>query len=195
MSVMRVNIYLIAIVLSVAVMLVTCEPEPAGASESVNLYIEYEHLTILDDSLSSLLINSVVCTLGVFSVDALKSDNNIVDSTREEYLTGVNTFVMSVKMVCYGAGDSVQVDSLWWHFYSESGLGPLVEGNNGSVVIGPNITDDGVYGPFEAITDTTEGRIYPLMITRGRGIFYLMGFQETVEDTGVAYSERWGGRR
>ena len=167
--------------LAALMMIVGCMPAVAQDRESAEWYKYWEHRSLLGDLDSLLMVGEATCTLATFPVDALISSNAVTAATLEEHWIGVNTFVLSAKFLGYGAGDSLGCDSLWWDFWSESGEGPFVNADGSSVVIGPNTTAGGFYGPFAAVSDTAR-IMYPLRIPRGRGTVYLMGVK-LIDDT------------
>ena len=135
-----------------------------------------------------------ICTLGIYPIDALiDATNDVVDSTLEKHLTGVNIFVLSVKVDSV-SGDSTWIDSLWWDIHSESGLGPLDNPDGSSVIIGKNTTDDGFYGPFGVLACTDNGKNYPLRIPRGRGLLYLIADKVGTDSVDLIH-ELWEARR
>ena len=169
-------------------------PEGLDAVESVSWYLHGEHLSMLEDYDSTYCESVGICTLGTWVIDAIweASSDGYVDSTIDAYNLGNNTFVFSVQIDSI-SGDTTYIDSLWWDITSTSGLGPFVNADGSSVVIGPNIAEDTFYGPF-AIQDEHEHRNYPLKIPRGQGILTIMAHWASV-DSGSIRSELWRGRR
>ena len=186
---------ILAMALIACITLMTCESDPVMAQESETLYMHYEHLTMLSDLDTLHMYNGTACTLAVIPIDALFDGNDIDDTSWAEYLTGVNCFVLSLKLDLFGAGDSAKIDELWWNIHSESGLGPLINANGSSTIIGTPTDVYNFYGPFEALSDVTDGRCYPLRIPRGRGWLYIMAKQTTIEDTTKISHERTKARR
>jgi hypothetical protein len=165
------------------------------AAENPAWYTHWEHLSLVSALDSDYVKAAGICTLGVYNIDAIAeaSADGYVDSTRDEYLTGVNTFVFCMDIDSV-KGDTIQVDSLWWDIHSTTGLGPLRCADTSSVVIGVNIIEDTFYGPFPKQKYSDKGAMYPLRVPRGQGILYIMA-NWTAADTGVVWSELWKARR
>jgi len=166
------------------------------ASESPGLYMEGERFGVVTDLDSANINGSEVCTLAVFSLDNLINSNSVVDSTWAEHLSGVNAFTLALRIEDGISEDSAYVDSLWWTFVPESGsrLGSLQNADGSSIIIG-RPTGSGIYGPFDPLDGDGATGIYPLRITRGRGVLYLMGMGIAVGDTSLAIFELWKGKR
>jgi len=146
----------------------------ANAEQSPGFYDEWARRGQVVTN-SGLADSAEVDTLVIADLSGQETANVLADSTAEEHAVGAEYWTLSLRV----RNPLGRCDSLWVHFYAESGSGPMTNPDGSSTIVAADSTNDryGVWGIHRFATqDTTAAwRSYPLKLTRGRGTIYVMG--------------------
>jgi|GEM_PF-1181609 len=157
-------------ILSMLALVITgyCQTEVQLPNRSGGDYLTGKHFPLIytGEGLikgSSNHFNTPWCQVG-FSPSAVDSDNRNVGLFNQE------VFTVSLKLGCYGSGDSAHVSTAFFKCAYDTTMQPLWNADTSNVFIGDGNFSHDQYGfwRFESLEDTSKVWFYSIKVLTGR---------------------------